>query len=154
MHWLRRWAPAAVWAAAISVFSTGGFSAASTTRFILPILRSLFPEASYATLQLWHHYIRKSAHFTEYFVLGLLVFRGIRGERRGWRSSWALATVLVAACYAALDEIHQAFVPGRTASAWDSMLDTTGAIGAQIVVWVVARWYDRRARRAAAEHVG
>ena len=37
--------------------------------------------------------------------------------------------MIVVACYAALDEVHQAFVPGRGASAWDSLLDTSGRGG-------------------------
>jgi VanZ family protein len=32
-----------------------------------------------------HHVIRKCAHFTEYFVFCLLLYRGVRGDRKGWR---------------------------------------------------------------------
>ncbi len=37
---------------------------------------------------------------------------------------------------AALDEFHQSFVPSRTASPWDALLDTTGAAAAQIFLWL------------------
>jgi VanZ family protein len=46
---------------------------------------------------------------------------------------WALVTVLIVAGYAALDEYHQSFVPGRTAAVRDVLIDTTGGIAAQIV---------------------
>jgi len=36
------------------------------------------------------------------------------GNRPGWRWTWALAALSIAAGYSALDEIHQAFVISRT----------------------------------------
>ena len=92
-----------------------------------------------------HGVIRKSAHFVEYFIFSLLVLRGVRSGRAGWKLSWALATVAIAAGYAALDELHQAFVPERTGSALDSLLDTCGAATALLVVWAFALWRSRRA---------
>jgi len=145
MRWLRQWGPAVAWAAVIFALSSQSFSASATSRFILPLLRWLFPHAPHETLAWMHFLIRKSAHFTEYFVFSLLVLRGIRGERKGWALRWALATVAVVACYAVLDEVHQAFVPQRTASPYDSMLDTSGAIVAQILAWMAHRWHSHRA---------
>ena len=40
------------------------------------------PHAATATLLEIHHVIRKCGHFTEYFILSLLVLRGIRAGRR------------------------------------------------------------------------
>ena len=51
-----------------------------------------------------------------------------------------LSALLCAAGYSALDEIHQAFVASRTASAYDSLLDTTGAFAAMGVLWLWFRW--------------
>lgn len=149
MRILRSWLPAVVWAAAISFFSTGEFSAESTSRFLLPFLHWLLPWTSPQTLQQLHFLIRKGAHLTEYFILSLLLLRAIRGDRAGWRWSWALAALTIAAGYAALDEFHQAFVPGRAASPYDSMLDTAGALLAQCVLWIVARWKTQRVPRPA-----
>ena len=85
MQWLKRWWPALAWAVVISCFSTGAFTSEHTSRIIIPVLHWLFPHASTQTLHLIHHYIRKCAHFTEYFILSLLVLRGIRAGRPGTR---------------------------------------------------------------------
>ena len=65
--------------------------------------------------------------------------RGESSERHEWRLSWGLAVVAVALCYAALDEVHQAFVPGRGASALDVARDTSGPALAQLWAWWRAR---------------
>lgn len=145
MRWLRYWGPAIVWATLTWILSTASFSAASTSRFIIPVLHWLLPQASPETLGMLHGVIRKSAHFFEYFIFSLLVLRGVCGGRAGWKLSWALATVAIAAAYAALDELHQAFVAERTGSALDSLLDTCGAAAAQLVVWAFVLWRSRRA---------
>jgi len=81
-----------------------------------------------------HHVIRKCGHFTEYFILSLLVLRGMRAGRGDARIVWALAAIAIVACYASLDEFHQSFVPGRTPAVADVLLDTIGGICAQIAV--------------------
>lgn len=139
MRWLRQWGPAIAWAAVISFFSTEHFTASATSRIIVPFLHWLLPRASPETLEMLHFVIRKAAHVTEYFIFSLLVLRGIRRERPGWIFAWGLAAVAIAAGYAALDEFHQAFVPGRTASVRDVLLDTSGAAMAQLLVWLRAR---------------
>lgn len=95
------------------------------------------PHAAMATLLEFHHLIRKCGHFVEYFILSLLVLRGIRAGRRDARIAWALAAIAIVACYASLDEFHQIFVPGRTPAITDVLLDTIGGICAQIVVALV-----------------
>jgi VanZ family protein len=133
---LRVWIPAVAWAVCIFIASTTDFSAERTGRFIIPVLHWLFPHATSATLDFAHFIIRKSAHFVEYFVFSLLLFRAVRKEERGWQLRWALLTVIVVAAYSVTDELHQLFVPGREASPWDSLLDTAGAVAAQVVLWL------------------
>lgn len=106
---------------------------------IIPILHGLMPHAAMATLFKVHHIIRKCGHFIEYFILGLLVLRGIRAGRRDARITWALAAIAIVACYASFDEFHQIFVPGRTPAIADVLLDTIGGICAQIAVALVTR---------------
>ena len=141
---LKAWLPAIAWAAVISGLSTDTFSAQNTSRIIVPVLRWLLPFASSATIEALHGLIRKSAHFTEYFVLSVLLLRGLRGENRGWTLRWAIWAVLISAGYAALDEFHQSFVPSRTASPWDATLDTVGATAAQVGLWLMRRWSGAR----------
>jgi VanZ family protein len=136
---LKYWLPAICVAIVISLFSTHYFSAEKTARVILPILRHLFPAAGAHMLRLMHFAIRKLAHITEFGVFSVTIFHGIRGPRSGWQLNWAIITLLIAAGYAGLDEWHQSFVPLREPSARDVLIDTTGALLAQLLVWMYAR---------------
>jgi VanZ family protein len=140
------WLPALCWAAVIFSLSTDAFSADHTGRILRPILFWLIPHLTEQGFEAIHILVRKTAHFTEYFIFCLLLYRGIRGGQRGWRWSWGLAALFIAAGYSALDEIHQAFVASRTASPYDSLLDSIGAAFAVIALFL---WF--RSRSAPAE---
>jgi VanZ family protein len=146
LNWLRVWWPALLWAAVIFLLSTDSFSSDHTSRIIEPILRWLFPSISDDRIDFIHRFIRKSAHLTEYFIFFLLLYRGIRGNRRGWHWSWALSAWFVAVAYSALDEIHQSFIVSRTASPWDSLLDSSGAVLALLVLFFIYRFLPRPSR--------
>lgn len=135
-RFLRSWWPALLWACLIFSLSTDSFSPEHTASILYPIFHWLAPSLTPQSFEPIHHIIRKSAHFTEYFVFCMLLFRGVRRERSGWRWTWALAALSIAAGYSALDEIHQAFVASRTASPWDSLLDSMGAFVASAAIWL------------------
>ncbi len=124
---LRAWWPAVAWACVIFTLSTDSFSSEHTANILSPVVQWLFPRLSQEQFDIIHHIIRKSAHFTEYFIFCLLIYRGVRGARKGWRWTWGIAALSVAAGYSIMDEIHQAFVASRTASPYDSLLDSIGA---------------------------
>jgi VanZ family protein len=138
--WLRAWWPAVVWACVIFSMSTDTFSAEHTASVIEPILRWLLPSLTEDQFLSIHYFIRKSAHFSEYFVFCLLLYRGVRAGRPGWRWTWGIAALSVAGGYSILDEVHQAFVASRTASAYDSLLDSVGAFVAFAALWIWFRW--------------
>lgn len=73
----------------------------------------------------------KLAHLGEYAILGALLARALLGVGR-WRAGQALAAALVAgALFGASDELHQWFVPGRSADVLDFLVDSLGvALGA------------------------
>ncbi|MGA9631264.1 MAG: VanZ family protein [Candidatus Acidiferrales bacterium] len=142
--WLAQWWPALVWAVVISLFSTHLFTSENTSRIIIPVLHWLLPSASPDTLALMHHVIRKCAHFTEYFVLSLLILRGIRAGRHGTKLAWAVLAIVIVAGYASLDEFHQRFVPGRTPAVTDVLIDTTGGATAQAIAALFALWFHVR----------
>ena len=142
--WLRVWWPALLWAGVIFIMSTDTFSAEHTGSVVERILLWIAPSMSAAHVEIIHHFIRKSAHFTEYFVFCLLLYRGVRGARAGWRWTWGLAALVIASAYSALDEVHQAFVASRHASPYDSLLDTTGASFAMLCLWLWFRSHDRQ----------
>jgi VanZ family protein len=149
-EWLRAWWPAIAWACVIFSMSTDTFSAEHTAAIFEPVLRWLIPSLREDQFLPIHIFIRKSAHFSEYFVFCLLLYRGVRGNRRGWRWTWGIAALSFAAGYSVLDEIHQAFVASRTASAYDSLLDSAGAFVAFAVLWL---WF-RSPRMSAGDSRG
>jgi len=141
--WLRAWWPALLWAAVIFTMSTDTFSAQHTAYFFEPIVRWFKPDVTGHQFEIIHHYIRKTAHFTEYFVFCLLLYRGIRGARAGWRWTWGLTALFIAFSYSALDEVHQAFVASRQASPYDSLLDSVGAFFAFTVLYFLFHFNKR-----------
>jgi len=134
------WVPAILVAVLISIFSTHYFSAQQTGRVIIPVLHWIFPLATSRTLHLMHIGVRKMAHVAEFGLFSIAVFHGIRGGRFGWRFDWALATLVIAVGYAGLDEWHQSFVPLREARVRDVAIDAVGAVLAQTLVWLYAKW--------------
>ena len=139
-QFFRSWWPALVWACVIFSLSADAFSSEHTASIFLPIFHWLMPSLTPDQFYVIHFYIRKSAHFTEYFIFCVLLFRGVRAGRPGWRWTWALAALSIAAGYSALDEIHQAFVASRVASPWDSLLDSAGAFVATVTLFVWIRF--------------
>jgi VanZ family protein len=136
---LKSWWPVAVWALVIFGSSTSALGGAQTSHIIVPVLHWLMPGLAPDTLDIIHEFIRKCGHFFNYFILGLLLYRALRGRNRGWALRWALLAVLLAFSYAASDEYHQSFVAGRGPSARDALLDTVGASAAQVVLWAFLR---------------
>lgn len=73
-----------------------------------------------------HYYVRKGAHFTEYFILAVTVAFPlyVYGMRGIWLVLFAGAFCVGFAC---LDEYHQSFVSGRTPAKKDVIIDSCGA---------------------------
>ena len=119
----------------ISYASTGDFSAGNTSRIIGPLVLWLFPDTTPETLLVIHGITRKIAHFAEYALLALLAARAFRGSsRNGLRERWFLASLILVVVYALLDEYHQSFVPSRTGTIYDSLIDIAGGFAALIIV--------------------
>ncbi len=112
--------------------STAAFSSDNTSLIIEPILFFLMPSIDPEKAALIHGTIRKLGHVTEYFILGILLFRAFRSgskEPLGWR--WASYSLLACVLYAATDEFHQSFVNSRTASLADVGIDALAGVIAQ-----------------------
>ena len=82
--------------------------------------------------------IKKSGHMLGYGLLALAYWRGFGWDRSKMVHAWGLAVA-----YAATDELHQAIVPGRHASAVDVLV--FDAAGAALALWLPRR----RARESA-----
>jgi len=144
MLWL--WVPAVAWMGMVLLASTDPFSARNTGIVLNLVLSWTVGTVDPQTFNLIHFFVRKSAHFTEYAILSALWFRALRVHLTSlWRIRWALLGLVISLSVAILDEWHQSFVPSRTSSARDVLLDLTGAVFAQFLIWYALRHRELRA---------
>lgn len=80
--------------------------------------------------------IRKLAHFTIYMILGIAVMNYMNTYKMDNKRRIIL-TIIVGMLYATSDEIHQFFVPGRSAEVRDVCIDTLGVICGVIIATIV-----------------
>jgi VanZ family protein len=139
--------PVLAWMLLIFLGSSDAFSAEHTSRFLVPFLRWLDPQISFAHIAAIHVTLRKLGHFTEYAILAALLWRALRGTWASLGAAFlAIATFLGAAVFAASDEFHQTFVPTRTSSSYDIMIDCLGALTAVLLCELF--WRSRRKSRS------
>jgi VanZ family protein len=144
------WMPVAMMLAAMYYFSTDVFSAENTRSAIEKIFLTFSPHASKHAMATFNYIVRKSAHFTEYAVLGGLLFRAFRaGDPARWRIKWAIYSFSTAAGWALLDELHQTFTRTRGGSIRDSLLDASGALFILIAIKIVNHRKSRELSTAA-----
>lgn len=128
-HILGNWLPAVAWMALLFISSgqpslPGPGAEGSTTRDVF----------------------NYSAHAAAYAVLGGLLWRALAQGRRGGAQPMRVQAGLLAALYAASDEFHQHFIPGRTASVWDWLADVLGVI---LALAMLHLWRRRLVRSSA-----
>ncbi|MGH9434867.1 MAG: VanZ family protein [Terriglobia bacterium] len=146
-----RWVVTFCWAGLIFYFSTKTFTASYTSVVLARLLAALHIHLSLAHFETLHYLVRKSAHFTEYAILSLLLFASISGAKEfEWNLRIAVLSVVIAGLYSLSDEFHQMFVPGRGPSIKDCGLDTTGAVSAMVLLFLIAGLAKKRARVAQA----
>ena len=92
----------------------------------------------------YHTPLRKLAHFSLYFMLGLSLTNTLREQRRVPNVP---AAIVLSALYAASDEFHQSFVAGRGPQVSDVLLDTIGAATGAILMGALYLMVRKRRRR-------
>ena len=122
---VKNWLPVIVWAGLIFFFSTEFLSSPNTSGLIGPLLNAAFPSLSGQDLERIHGLIRKFGHFGAFFILAVLLMRALRHQSNENRIGLCIALTTL---YAVSDELHQAMVPSRTASAVDVLIDVFGGI--------------------------
>jgi VanZ family protein len=139
---LKTWIAAILWLGLIAAESTNYGSAENTSRFLYPVLHFLFG-VSPAKFPIWQHLIRKTGHFVGYFTLSLLLFRSWRATLSfpgaNWAMRWAGISFFMTALVASLDEWHQSYLPSRTGTWHDVVLDSAAALIAQILLYLFLR---------------
>jgi VanZ family protein len=138
-RFLRYQAPAILWSCAILWASADLFSSQHTGFWLHDLLANILGHNFVPRdFSLFHLYVRKSAHLVEYGILGALNFRALRRDStRRWSLAWALLAVAFATSIAGIDEWHQTFIPSRTGTPQDVLLDAYGATLAQVLIRLV-----------------
>lgn len=151
------WWPVAVWLFVIRLESTDYASSVHTFGLLYRIATSIFGPISPRLVFALNSDLRKFGHFVGYAILGWLVFRALKltqhkrlrlilQRRLGiffrdlWRWDWAVIAVLFTAVTASFDEFHQRELASRSGRWQDVVLDTTGAVAVQIILYFYARY--------------
>jgi VanZ family protein len=141
---LRAWWPAAVWIVLITFESTDYFSSRNTGSLLYMLLTRLFGDIDFRDFLIFHHYLRKTGHVVGYGMLGLLLLRGWRAtfgrdQAMLWRTS--LLAWLGTAFVASMDEWHQSYIPSRTGTWRDAVLDSVAGL---VFLLIAFGWLRRK----------
>ncbi len=123
---------------------SGGFTT-SILSWIVPNFEEMTPEAQRSLCGTVEVVIRKLAHFSEYAVLGFALLLHIHQiEKRTlvrlpWLWAWCVGVL-----YAASDELHQGFVPGRSPGVMDVLIDSLGVMAGVGALLLILRWREIR----------
>jgi VanZ family protein len=148
--WLSAWIPVAIGIGIIVLESTELFGSNRTSHPLRWLWEALFGPVANARWDVVHHFIRKCGHFFGYGALGVAWLRAwwmsLPRSRFYEDASLALlGTFLVAS----LDEWHQSYLPNRTGSIWDVLLDCSGSIALILAINTYMRMMmPKRLRRA------
>lgn len=95
------------------------------TSYVIEIARTVAPWINFDAEQL-QHLIRKTAHFSAYLVLSILIINA--QKKSGLRGVKVIYLALsICVLYAVSDEAHQLYVSGRSAQITDVLIDSAGA---------------------------
>lgn len=115
--------------AVIFFLSSDYFSAANAAPFMKRLLSALFPHLADPHVENLVWILRKLGHVSEYFILAILLMRALESQfSEPSPKHLIIGSMSLTVIYAASDELHQAFVPSRTASLTDVLIDALGGI--------------------------
>ncbi len=147
------WALVVIWMGVIFFMSsqTGKESGALSGKVITTIasivdsdFEKMSDEEKSIVIEKWQHFTRKTAHFSEYAVLGVLCMLALLQYEKIRRQMCIVWSVLIAAMYASSDEIHQRFVDGRGGQVSDVILDSSGALVGCLILFGIYMWIRKR----------
>lgn len=107
---------------------------------IFPYTKNLSEKTKSKIVERSQPIIRKGAHLSIYTLVGILIMSFISTYKIHLKYKF-LISLLVGFLYATSDEIHQSFVPGRTASPIDVCIDTAGTFLGIIIVLIIISVY-------------
>jgi len=138
--WVSTWVPVLIAISVIAIESTEAFGADRTSGPLRWLYEHIFGAVSGERWEALHHFIRKTGHFVGYGLVAITWLRAwwLTLPRIGFFKD-ALLALLGTTLVAASDEFHQSFLPNRTASPWDVLLDCCGAVVMQLLVFFIVR---------------
>ena len=104
---------------------TGDQSGSLSDGILLSIAKLLKISDTKAFVDTFGFFIRKLAHFSEYFILYILTYECFKEYNC---PKLIVVSVLFWVLYASFDEFHQLFVDGRCGQLSDVMIDSSGSI--------------------------
>ena len=123
-----------LWMSVIFNFSSydGEDSASMSNRLIIRITetvrhKKLNEEEKEYILERFDHFVRKAAHFIEFFILAILVFITLIDFNLSNKQLF-LYTMIICILYASSDEIHQLFISERAGRIFDVFIDSLGSL--------------------------
>ena len=140
---LRAWWPSMVWVALITIESTDALSSEHTASLLYRLVTWLFGPVNLYDFLRFHHYLRKAGHIFGYGMLSLLLLRGWRATldpARAWLGRVTLLSWLGTVFVAVMDEWHQSYIPSRTGTVRDVVLDSVAGL---IFLSVAYLWVRR-----------
>lgn len=90
-----------------------------------------------------HFYVRKGAHMTEYAILVSLIYFGFYMNYMK-KTLYIGISFAITVLYASTDELHQHFIAGRSGNIKDVFIDSTGALIACLIVFLVKKIHNKR----------
>lgn len=90
--------------------------------------------------------VRKTAHFSIYACMGVLTIC-FALTYKGTYYQKSICSTLFCLLYSISDEIHQSFIPGRSAQVSDVFLDTFGAIIGILLIYMIYRIYKNKKQK-------
>lgn len=134
------WTAVVLWMALIFLLSAqvgddSGSLSGGITAFVFKAINGVFPGID-LDMETMHHIIRKFAHFFAYFMLGMFILNALTCDKNCERRDFLVA-LIICVLYAASDEIHQSFVPGRGPAIKDVLIDSSGAFtGLMVLIFI------------------
>ena len=148
------WAAVVLWMSFIFTMSaqpaeeskqTSGGVAELILRVVVPDFDGLSREEQAEMIESIQYFVRKGAHFCGYALLGILLFTAFSCHFEKL-TLLVILSLSASALYAASDELHQRFIPGRSGEFADVLLDSTGALlGIMICLAVTFLWRRKKA---------
>src|SRR5699024_1041715 len=123
-----RFLPMIVWMAVIFYLSAQPAEQSSElSTGIMHILLKFIEHIVVIDEGFFHHIVRKGAHLSAYFILGILTMFALEHKINCNRVQIGVS-FLIGVFYAASDEVHQLFVPGRSGEIGDVGIDAMGVL--------------------------